>query len=147
MNTTEFLTIASAICPERTAIIFEGKRYTFAELNERTSRLANALAALGVKNGDRVAMLQVNCNQYVEAYYAVAKLGAIFVPLNFRAKSDELEYMLANCEANALFVGERYIDMANSIRPKLDVVKNYICIESKPKGYMGYEELLASASA
>src|SRR3989304_8740117 len=129
MNTTEFLTIASAICPERTAIIFEGKRYIFAQLNERANRVANALAGLGVRKGDRVAMLQVNCNQYVEAYYGVARLGAIFVPLNFRAKGDELEYMLANSEANALFVGERYVDLVNSVRPNLNSVKHFICIE------------------
>ena len=78
MNTTEFLSIASAICPDKTAIVFEAKRYTFNELNERVNRLANALSGLGVSKGDRVALLQVNCSQYVEVYFAVAKLGAIF---------------------------------------------------------------------
>ena len=57
MNTTEFLTIASAVCPDRTALIFEGKRFSFSELNDRANRLANALAGLGIKNGDRVAIL------------------------------------------------------------------------------------------
>ena len=85
MNTTEFLTIATAICPEKEAIVFEGKRYTFTELSERVNRLTNALLELGVQKGDRVAMLQVNTNQCVEVYFAVAKAGAIYVPLNFRA--------------------------------------------------------------
>jgi acyl-CoA synthetase (AMP-forming)/AMP-acid ligase II len=61
MNTSEFLSISSAICPDRLAVIFEGKRYTFSQINERVNRLANALRKMGVKKGDRVALLQVNC--------------------------------------------------------------------------------------
>ncbi len=146
MNTTEFLTITSAICPDRTAIVFEGNRLTFNELNERTNRLANALAGLGIKKGDRVAILQVNCNQYVEAYYGAAKLGAIFVPLNFRAKKDELVHMLNHSEASVLFMGKRYVEMVNEMRPELPLVKHYISIEGKREGMLDYEEMLATAS-
>jgi len=147
MNTTEFLMITSAICPDRAAISFEGKKYTFAQLSERVNRLANALSGVGIEKGDVVAILQVNCNQYVEAYYAVAKIGAIFVPLNFRAKNDELVHMLNNSDAKALFVGERYVDQVNSMRPELPLMKHYISIESKQDGMPYYEDLLASASA
>ncbi|MFQ5924431.1 MAG: long-chain-fatty-acid--CoA ligase [Dehalococcoidia bacterium] len=146
MNTTEFLMITSAICPDRPAIIFEGKKFTFSQLSERVNRLANALADLGIEKGKRVAILQVNCNQYVEVYYAVAKIGAIFVPLNFRAKRDELVYMLDNSEATTLFVGERYVELVDSMRPDLPLVKHYISIEGKQEAMFDYEELLASAS-
>ena len=117
MNTTDFLSIATSICPDKVAIAFEGKRYTFSQLTERVNRLANALSNLGVHRGDRVAMLQVNCNQHVETYFAVAKLGAIYVPLNFRAKGGELTHTLNSSEANTLLTGERYIDLVNSISP------------------------------
>ncbi|MCL0070070.1 AMP-binding protein, partial [Dehalococcoidia bacterium] len=70
MNTTDFLTITSAICPDRVAIVFEGRKYSFAELSDRVNRLSNALLNMGVRKEDRVAILQVNCNQYVEAYFA-----------------------------------------------------------------------------
>jgi len=146
MNTTEFLMIANSIVPDRTAITFEGEKFTYSELQERSNRLANALAGLGVEKGDMVAILQVNCNEYVEAYNAVAKLGAIFIPLNFRAKADELEYMINNCEAKVLLVGERYVDIVNSIKDKLPKVKHYICLGGKPEGMMNYEEILAAAS-
>ena len=106
MNTTDFLNISAAICPDRDAIVFEGKRHTFGQLSERTNRLAHTLADLGIAKGDRVAMLQVNCNQHIEVYFATAKLGAIYVPLNFRAKGEELAYMLNSCEPKALFVGD-----------------------------------------
>jgi acyl-CoA synthetase (AMP-forming)/AMP-acid ligase II len=147
MNTTDFLSIASSICPDRAAIVFEGKRYTFSQLNDRVNSLANALSNLGVDKGDRVAMLQVNCNQCVETYFATAKLGAIYVPLNFRAKGDELTYMLNSSEANSLFAGERYIDLVNSLRPGLTSVKNFISTESKHDSMLYYEDLLLSSPA
>ncbi|MBA7712503.1 3-oxocholest-4-en-26-oate--CoA ligase [subsurface metagenome] len=147
MNTADFLGIATAICPERAAIVFEGKRYTFSQLNDRVNSLANALANLGVDKGDRVAMLQVNCNQCVETYFATAKLGAIYVPLNFRAKGDELTYMLNSSEANTLLVGERYIELANSIKPELTSVKTFISLDSQREGMLYYDDMIASSAA
>ncbi len=146
MNTTEFLTISSAICPDQTAIVFEGKRFTFAQLSERVNRLANALAGLGVAKGDSVALLQVNCNQCIEAYFAVAKLGAIYVPLNFRAKGDELTYMLNTADTKVVLVGDRYIDLVDSIRKELTSVKEYVSIDGPEEGWKNYKDLLASAS-
>ena len=147
MNTADFLSIATSICPDKVAIVFEEKRYTFSQLNGRVNSLANALSKLGVNKGDRIAMLQVNCNQCVEAYFASAKLGAIFVPLNFRAKGDELSYMLNSCEANTLLIGERYIDLVNSISPNLASVHHFISIESKHEGMLYYEDVIASSPA
>ena len=60
MNTSEFLTIAGAIVPERAAVVFDGQTITFADLAERVNRLANGLSRLGVGQGDRVATMQVN---------------------------------------------------------------------------------------
>ena len=147
MNTTDFLNISAAICPDRVAIVFEGKRYTFSQLNERVNKLANALLSLGVQKGDRVALLQVNCNQCVEAYFAVAKVGAIYVPLNFRAKGSELAYMLNSSESGDLLTGDRYIDLVNSVRPNLSSVKHFISIDSKHDGMLYYEELISSSPA
>ena len=143
MNTTDFLSIANAICPERGCIVFDGKRWTYAQINDRTNQLANALAKKGVEKEDRIGLLHVNCNQYIEAYFAAAKLGAIFVPLNFRAKADELAYMIGHAEVKVLFVGERYLDLVNSIRPQLPTVKEYISIEGI--GQLLYEDLIRSA--
>ena len=146
MNTTEFLMISSAIVPDRAAMVFEGRTITYGEFSERVNALANALAELGVKKGDMVAMLQVNCPEFIEAYNAAAKLGAIYVPLNFRARKDELSYMLNNCEAKVLFVGERYAEMVMEMKPDLARAEHFICIESKPDGMHDYAELLATAS-
>ena len=88
-------------------------------------------------------MLHVNCNQYIETYFAAAKLGAIFVPLNFRAKADELAYMIGNAEVKVLFVGNRYLDIVNSISPQLPRVKECISIDGGRKP--AYEDLISSA--
>ena len=145
MNTADFLNIATSICPDKVAIIFEGKGFTFRQLNERGNRLANGLAKLGVSKGDRVALLQVNCNQCVETYFATAKLGAIYVPLSFRAKEDELTYMINNSEAGIIFVGERYIDLVNSLRPGLTSARHFISMESKHNEMLCYEDMLSSS--
>jgi acyl-CoA synthetase (AMP-forming)/AMP-acid ligase II len=146
VNTTDFLSIATAICPERDTIVFEGSRWTYAQLTERVIKLACALTTLGIKKGDRIGMLNVNCNQYMEAYFAAAHLGAIFVPLNFRAKADELAYMINNAEVTLLFVGSRYLELIDALRDQLPSVKEIIDLESEHPGTQSYEKLLASNS-
>jgi acyl-CoA synthetase (AMP-forming)/AMP-acid ligase II len=147
VNTADFLNIAAAICPDKTAIVFEDKRYTFSQLNERVNRLANGLIKLGAKKGVVIAFLQVNCNQCVETYFAVAKAGAIYLPLNFRAKEKELIYMLNMAEASMLIAGERYISMIQSIRPELKYLKHLISIETKHPDMHFYEDIIKNSSA
>jgi len=145
MNTTEFLYIATAICPDRPFIVFEGKQWSFVQFNERVDRLAGAFRELGVHKGERIGMLQVNCPQYVEAYFAAAKIGAIFVPLNFRAKSDELAYMIGNAGASALLTGTRYFDMIQQMLPQLPSVKACISIDMPQDQTPYYEDLIESS--
>ena len=147
MNTTEFLYIAQAICPDRAFIVFEGKQWSFVQFNERVNRLANAFGELGIQKGDRIGMLQVNCPQYVEAYFAAAKIGAIFVPLNFRAKSEELVYMIGNAEASVLLTGARYFDMVKEILPQLPSVKACISVDARKDESPFYEDLIDSSGS
>ncbi len=146
MNTTEFLTISSLIVPDRPAIIFEDKRLSYEELQNRVNRLANALAELGVEAGDRIAMLQVNTNEHVEVYFAAAKLDAVYVPLNFRARGDELTYMINDSEPKVLLLGSRYEDLVRSFASDLKTVQQYITLEGSVEGWHSYEDLIASAS-
>jgi acyl-CoA synthetase (AMP-forming)/AMP-acid ligase II len=145
MNTAEFLTISSAVVPEREALVSGETRVTYADMNSRVNRLANALQGLGVGRGTAVAAMAVNSPQYVETYYACAKLGAVFVPLNYRAKHEELDHMVNASETKVLFVGERYLDLVAKLRSKFGGVQQYICYESQPDGMNGYEGLLAGA--
>ena len=145
MNTPEFLLISSSICPDREAIIFEGNRWSFSDLADRSNRLANALAGMGVGQGDKVGMLQVNCNECIEVYFATAKLGATYVPLNFRARAEELEFMINFSEASALFLGQRYVKMINSMREQIPGMKNLVSVEGPAEGMLDYESVIAGA--
>jgi len=146
MNTTEFLGITAAICPEKTAIVFEDKRFTFAQLNERANRLGHALQDIGVARGDRVSTLMVNCHQCIETYFACAKIGAVLVPLNYRAKGNELTYMLNTADAVAVIIGDRYLELVDSFKTNLTTVKHYISADHPAPGKLDYAALLNNAS-
>lgn len=142
MNTTDFLTITTAVCPDREAIVFESDRITFTQLNSRVNKVANAFTSLGLKKGDIIAMLQVNCPEYIEAYFACAKLGIIYQPLNFRAKENELQFLLEHSKAKAVLVGKRYVNMINSILNNLTSLKHIITLEEKVDNLPFYNDLL-----
>jgi acyl-CoA synthetase (AMP-forming)/AMP-acid ligase II len=143
MNTAEFLMIASSVVPDRVAMACGGQTRTFAEMQDRVNRLANALQGMGVGKGDKVSVMALNSMEYVEVYYAGAKLGAVFVPLNYRAKHEELWYMCNNSETKVLFVGERYFDLLEKIKADLETVQHIVCIDGRPEGMPNYEDLLA----
>ena len=92
--------------PDTTALVFNQNRYSYAELNGRACRLGNALTALGVGKGERVAALLHNCNQFMEAFFGVAKIGAVFVPINFRLAAREIQQILEACTPAVLIFGE-----------------------------------------
>ncbi len=124
MNTSQFIGIPGMLFPDQEILAFEGKRMTYGELVDRIKRLASSLRDQGIQAGDRVAILQTNCIQYIEAYYATATLGATFVPLNYRAKPPELEYMITAANTKILFIGDRYIDQVSQLKPNLGCVEN-----------------------
>ena len=125
MNTTEFLNITSLIVPERTAIVFDGKRFSFEQLEKRVKKLANGLAEMGVGPGDRIATMEVNCNENIESYFAAAKLDAVYVPLNFRSRPEEISYMLNDSEPKVLITGGRYVPIVDDIKANLVSVEKY----------------------
>ena len=129
MNTSEFLSIACAIVPDRTALVFNDIRFTFDQFQTRVNQLADSLASMGIGQGDRIAVMQVNSHMIIEIYFAAAQLDAIFVPINFRARSEELEQMLRIAEPKILFLGDRYVSLiidseGNNTQPQIVVMDN-----------------------
>jgi fatty-acyl-CoA synthase len=90
------------IAPDRTALADPSRTLTYAELADRTARLAGALRRLGVQRGDRVAYLGVNAVEVFETFFATWLLGAIAVPLNYRLSGPEIRYMLEDSGASVL---------------------------------------------
>ena len=82
----------------------DGRRYTYAEFDAAVNRAARMLAELGIKKGDVVSLLMPNSAEYIIAYFACFKLGALAGPVNSLLKSEELTYVIANSEARALLV-------------------------------------------
>ena len=146
MNFSSIIAKSCVNYDDRVCVVEGDHRLTFGEVEERASRLARALIAMGVEPGDRVAIFQVNCFQFVEMVYAIAKVGAIIVTLNFRLRGEETKYILNNSKARTFIVGDRYVDMVHAIREDLPHVKNYVCIGESLEGIQHYESLLQAQS-
>ncbi len=148
MNPAEFLTMSSAIIPDREALVSgDGVvRRTYSEVAQRVTQLSGSLADLGVIQGSRVAVMGTNSPEIVELYYACANLGACFVPINFRAKPEELTYMLNASESAVVFAGSRYLDMLDSIHRDLWIAPKTVLLDGRSEGVLDYEGLLSQGT-
>lgn len=146
MNTAEFLDISAAVVPERAALVTGDESLSFMDMSAQVTQLANALQGLGLSKGDHLGAMSVNSSEYVVTYYACAKLGITFVPLNYRAKADELEYMINTAEVKALFVSDRYQEIVDGILDKTPSVANVVSLETPRTGQIHYPDLVARGS-
>ncbi len=124
---SHLLTVADVVAaqarlqPDKLAVRDSRRTLTFAQWNERATRLANALTGLGLAKGDRVALLAYNCIEWMELYVALARAGLVAVPINFRLVSAEIEYIATNCEARAFVVQHDLVDRIEPIRSRLAI--------------------------
>jgi len=125
------LTINAARRPDAVAVSFGARRLTYAALDERACRLANGLAALGVGRGDRVAALLHNCTPFVEALFATAKLGAVFVPINFRLVAREVGALLDACGPKVLLAGEGFADLLTALEARPNFPRHRIWVDDR----------------
>jgi acyl-CoA synthetase (AMP-forming)/AMP-acid ligase II len=145
-NLGEYIRQNAERYPEKVAFVFENKNYTFKQVNQRVNSLINALADLGVKKGDRVAILSHNCPQYFEVF-GITKGSRICVPLHSRSTKQELVYLLNNSRASTVIVANDYVDLVTSIRSKVPAVKNIICLDAEREDLLNYEDLIAGYSS
>jgi fatty-acyl-CoA synthase len=132
--------------PNQVALTYAGKEYTYALLVERVNRAANALREMGIRKGERVAVLSQNCNQYIEIYFANGKAGSVTVPLNYRLTPTELEFIINNSDAVALIVSEDFLQPIAQIKHLLPNIRKWIVIGGSHQGYLSYEDLIAGSS-
>jgi acyl-CoA synthetase (AMP-forming)/AMP-acid ligase II len=144
LNTVNFLTIPSSIVPDQEILVFGKQRLNYAQLADQVARLAAVFKQAGLKSRDVVATLDTNSDYYVESYYAAAKAGLTFLPLNYRAKENELEYMINAAETRLLLVGSRYLDLIERMRPRLKV-QSFIAIGDGGGGIPRLSDLAAKA--
>jgi len=149
LNLGQILEVHAKNYPRKLAVKdWHGKALTYQELELRTNRLANALQNMGLRKGDRCAVMLYNCTEFIEIICAFAKIGVVGVPVSWRFVEREVEYVVDNCDAKAMIVYEEFIDCVNSVRPSLRKIdaKNYIIVgKKKAKGYLNYEEVIANS--
>ena len=132
--------------PEREAVVFEGVRLTYQELNQRVNKLAHALTGMGYKTGDRVTILAENTHKYLEVYCAAAKLGICITPLNFRLADPEITHIVNDSEGGVLLAGDKYEERALNLKDRLPAIKDWIALDNPSDGYVFYEDLTRDAS-
>ena len=146
MNVTHGLRRALAVNPDGLATVFGPRQRDWREVGERVSRLAGALHELGAREGDRVAVLSLNSDRYLELYLGIAWAGCVIVPLNNRWSVAENEAALRDCRAGLLVVDETFSAVGTALSkavPGLGLV--YAGDGDVPDGARGYEDLLARA--
>ncbi|MGA7146334.1 MAG: AMP-binding protein [Desulfobacterales bacterium] len=117
------------------------KTLTFLQIKEMVDGLARGLLATGIKPGDRIGVLGRNSLEYFLLYGAAAALGAILLPVNWRLSAEEIEYILKDCEPEALFVDTEYQNLAESVKDRLPFIKNYFNLNSGSGNFQSFDTL------
>lgn len=149
MNLTNSMRRSIQQTPDKVATIFRGRQRTFRELCERVARLAGALKAAGVKADDRVGILALNSDRYLETCMAVWWAGAVLNPVNTRWSVPEVVYSLDDCDTGVLVVDDHFLPMADSIMKSARRVPVMIHAGdgAAPAGVLSYEALIADTPA
>src|SRR5271156_1998141 len=132
LTPVRFLRYAEQQFPNKTAVVCDNLRFTYAEFSDRVGRLAGALRAAGVKPGDRVAFLSLNCHRLLEAYFGVLEAGGILLPLNIRLAAPELAYILNDSGATVLFLEQEFVDIVDSFQRDLHSVRSFHLLDGTP---------------
>ena len=124
------------------------KEITWEEFETEANRVANALIAKGIKKGDKVVHLMMNCIEWLPAYFGILRTGAWAVPLNFRFAADDIKHCTEIAEAKAFLFGEEFIDRVNTIKTAINkTVLNYIFLgpdDLRPDYAEPYSDFLSS---
>jgi long-chain acyl-CoA synthetase len=130
--------------PDRTAFVFEGQRVTHRDYLGRIERLAAGLAREGVKPGDRVAILSQNSLEMIDLIGAVARLGAILLPVNFRLSAEEIGYVLADGAPIVVVAGPEYQEIVAALKTALPSVRRYYGTGKQTGSFASFAELATS---
>ena len=133
--------------PEKTALIFGERKLSYGELNERVNGMANSLLKLGIGKGDRVAVLLHNSPEYFEIYYACAKSGAIFVPINTLLKESELKKIFEYLEPRFLVFSPDYGERVERFKEEITCTEFLIELGGESSSpFTPYETLVQEGS-
>ncbi len=148
----------------REALMYEGRRWSFADFREDVDRVARALINLGIQPGDKVSLWMPNRAEWLFLFGAVAKIGAILVPINTRFRTGDMEYLVNHSDSAALILMDqsgpvKFLDMLREVAPEVDsgdaanlrpsafpALRNVIVLgHDMPAGVIGWDAMLAGA--
>ncbi|MFC1885827.1 class I adenylate-forming enzyme family protein [Thermodesulfobacteriota bacterium] len=135
--------------PDHLAFVFGDQRLTWRELNKSINRLSNTLSDLGIQKGDKVATILPNSLELFETFWAVAKVGAVIVPLSTLLLEQAMKRLLQDSDTVLLITNSSFVDQINTIKPELTAIAEdrYLLTDnSGVPGYREYHTLKATAS-
>ena len=143
----ELISLNSRWLADKPALIVDGRAATWAEFGERTARVANALHALGMRPGDRAAILMRNSAEMAEAMFGAIRAGVCVVPLNVAVADDAVAGMIGDSGATLVFASDEHVTRIDGLRERLGRVTpdRLISIDAEPPGWQPFEALLAGA--
>lgn len=148
MNVADLVRATTARLPEKPALVFHDRPITYGELDREIDRAAAGIAALGVRPGDRVAVLVHNIPHFLYAFYGLLRAGAIMIPLNTMLTGGEIAYILADAEARLIVVAEPFAPTLDGLRDTLPMLEHVVVAGSRaPVGAMTWEQLGAAGSS
>lgn len=109
--------------PDRPCLVWGGETITYADLDRRAARTAAGLCRLGVGRGDIVAVLLYNCPEFIEAMFAISRIGAVFMPINWRLAGEEVAYIVTHAGARLIISEPELAPLAEAVRPHLPEAK------------------------
>jgi fatty-acyl-CoA synthase len=135
-------------------VVYGNSRYSWPKFFERVNRLASGLDKLGVKKGWKVAVVDVDTNRYLEAYFAVPMMGAILHTVNVRLPLEQIGYTISHAEDDVVLIRDEFIPLAAKLAPSIKSIKAIVTMSdsgSAPSfpvpGARYYEDLLSSSSS
>jgi len=133
--------------PENNVIIFGRKKINYRQLNEVTDQIAAGLIELGIKRGERIALLLDNCPEFVISYYSILKAGGVVVPINYMFKMEEAKHIIQDSESVCLITSRMNIDMAKELRLRIDSLKEIIVSASTKESLPDLERIKSHRTA
>ena len=145
---TQFLRRAVQTNASGIATLDGDRQQDWTTFHHRVERLAGALHALGFQPGDRIGILSLNNDRYLESFFGLAWAGVVFVPINTRLALPEIEYWLTDSACSGLLVDDNFVPALQQLRPRLPALRHVIHLGDTPTlpDQHGYEALIAAAS-
>lgn len=133
--------------PRKTALVTATRELTYAELDRASACVAAALAARGIRPGDRVSLYSQNRWEWIVAYHGALKAGAVVNPINVMLTAEEVRYVLRDCQAAALFASEDKLAGLGGVLDEIDTLRSVLCFDDPPAGAEAFADCLETAAS